>query len=112
MFSLGSPLGVFLTLRGMRPKPNGLMDHLLPKSLCKRFYNIYHPSDPVVSYNFKITFAMDTTGYESTFLTWYIILVETFRFQALMVISILLSFYFEILIFSLRHVIESVSSSS
>ncbi|KAF6035298.1 DDHD1 [Bugula neritina] len=23
------------------------MDHLLPKSLCKRFYNIYHPSDPI-----------------------------------------------------------------
>lgn len=48
MFNLGSPLGVFLTLRGIRPKPNGLMDHLLPKALCKRFYNIYHPSDPVV----------------------------------------------------------------
>ncbi|XP_067941701.1 phospholipase DDHD1-like [Watersipora subatra] len=47
VFSLGSPLGVFLTLRGIRPKANGLMDHILPKRLCKRFYNVYHPSDPV-----------------------------------------------------------------
>ena len=49
MFALGSPLGVFLTLRGIRPKANGLLDNVLPKALCNRFYNIYHPYDPIVS---------------------------------------------------------------
>ena len=49
LFCLGSPLPVFLALRGVRPAGTGKQDHVLPKHLCKRLYNIFHPSDPVVS---------------------------------------------------------------
>ena len=44
---MGSPLAVFLALRGLRPQDN-VEDHVLPKSVCKRLVNIYHPADPVV----------------------------------------------------------------
>ncbi|XP_069116224.1 phospholipase DDHD1-like isoform X1 [Argopecten irradians] len=47
LFCLGSPLAVFLALRGVRPKGKGTLDHILPSSACKRLYNIYHPYDPV-----------------------------------------------------------------
>ena len=47
---LGSPLSVFLALRGIRPIGKGSQDHILPRALCSRLYNIYHPSDPVVMY--------------------------------------------------------------
>ncbi|XP_021379942.1 phospholipase DDHD1-like isoform X2 [Mizuhopecten yessoensis] len=47
LFCLGSPLAVFLALRGIRPKGKGTLDHILPSSACKRLYNIYHPYDPV-----------------------------------------------------------------
>ncbi|KAL0978193.1 hypothetical protein UPYG_G00167310 [Umbra pygmaea] len=41
-FALGSPIGMFLTVRGLkRIDP----DYSLPT--CKSFYNIYHPFDPV-----------------------------------------------------------------
>ena len=46
-FSFGSPLGVFLALRGVRPAGNGKQDHILPKHLCQRLFNVFHPSDPV-----------------------------------------------------------------
>lgn len=47
LFCLGSPLGVFLALRGVRPQGKGTIDHILPKGSCKRLFNIYHPADPV-----------------------------------------------------------------
>ncbi|CAK9810627.1 Phospholipase DDHD1 [Anthophora quadrimaculata] len=44
LFCLGSPLSVFLALR--TPSPSNKTD-LMPQGLCKRFYNIFHWSDPV-----------------------------------------------------------------
>ncbi|XP_078263311.1 phospholipase DDHD1b [Rhinoraja longicauda] len=46
-FCMGSPLAVFLALRGIRPQNSGQQDHILPKSICGRLYNIFHPTDPV-----------------------------------------------------------------
>ncbi|GCB69955.1 hypothetical protein scyTo_0005579 [Scyliorhinus torazame] len=46
-FCMGSPLAVFLALRGIRPQNSGNQDHILPKSICGRLYNIFHPTDPV-----------------------------------------------------------------
>ncbi|XP_067895253.1 phospholipase DDHD1b isoform X9 [Heterodontus francisci] len=46
-FCMGSPLAVFLALRGIRPQNTGNLDHILPKSICGRLYNIFHPTDPV-----------------------------------------------------------------
>ena len=50
LFCLGSPLGVFLALRGIRPQGKGSLDHIIPGGACKRLFNIYHPADPVVSF--------------------------------------------------------------
>ncbi|WAR19275.1 DDHD1-like protein [Mya arenaria] len=47
LFCLGSPLGVFLALRGVRPQAKGTLDHIIPKHISTRLFNIYHPSDPV-----------------------------------------------------------------
>ncbi|KAG7204893.1 hypothetical protein KM043_005291 [Ampulex compressa] len=44
LFCLGSPLSVFLALRTRAPS-NSL--DVMPQGLCKRFYNIFHWSDPV-----------------------------------------------------------------
>lgn len=41
---MGSPLSVFLVLR--TPSPSNKTD-VMPQGLCKRFYNIFHWSDPV-----------------------------------------------------------------
>ncbi|XP_067429226.1 phospholipase DDHD1b [Thunnus thynnus] len=46
-FCMGSPLAVFLALRGIRPGSNSVQDHILPTSICKRLFNIFHPTDPV-----------------------------------------------------------------
>ncbi|XP_007886346.2 phospholipase DDHD1b isoform X5 [Callorhinchus milii] len=46
-FCMGSPLAVFLALRGIRPQSSNTQDHILPKSICKRLFNIFHPTDPV-----------------------------------------------------------------
>ncbi|KAI4896463.1 hypothetical protein NFI96_022331 [Prochilodus magdalenae] len=46
-FCMGSPLAVFLALRGVRPGTNGTQDHILPRSICQRLFNIFHPTDPV-----------------------------------------------------------------
>ncbi|XP_066532314.1 phospholipase DDHD1b [Hoplias malabaricus] len=46
-FCMGSPLAVFLSLRGVRPGTNGTQDHILPRSICQRLFNIFHPTDPV-----------------------------------------------------------------
>ncbi|TRY86334.1 hypothetical protein DNTS_016137 [Danionella cerebrum] len=46
-FCMGSPLAVFLALRGVRPGNDGTQDHILPKSICQRLFNIFHPTDPV-----------------------------------------------------------------
>uniref|UniRef100_A0A8C9T1M4 DDHD domain containing 1 n=1 Tax=Scleropages formosus TaxID=113540 RepID=A0A8C9T1M4_SCLFO len=46
-FCMGSPLAVFLALRGIRPGNTGYQDHILPKSICQRLFNIFHPTDPV-----------------------------------------------------------------
>lgn len=45
-FCLGSPLAVFLALRGIRPN-DATLDDVFPSWLVKRLFNIYHPSDPV-----------------------------------------------------------------
>lgn len=47
LFCLGSPLGVFLALRGIRPQGKGSLDHIIPDGACKRLFNVYHPADPV-----------------------------------------------------------------
>ncbi|XP_028253441.1 phospholipase DDHD1b isoform X2 [Parambassis ranga] len=46
-FCMGSPLAVFLALRGIRPGNNVVQDHILPTSICKRLFNLFHPTDPV-----------------------------------------------------------------
>lgn len=48
---MGSPLAVFLALRGIRPGNSGSQDHILPRTICNRLLNIFHPTDPVVSCN-------------------------------------------------------------
>ncbi|CAH8489511.1 unnamed protein product [Schistosoma rodhaini] len=47
LFCLGSPLGVYLVLRGIRPGPFQTQDSILPRKICRRIFNIYHPADPV-----------------------------------------------------------------
>ncbi|NXJ30530.1 DDHD1 Phospholipase, partial [Dicrurus megarhynchus] len=46
-FCMGSPLAVFLALRGIRPGTSGSQDHILPRRICNRLLNIFHPTDPV-----------------------------------------------------------------
>ncbi|XP_078515955.1 phospholipase DDHD1 isoform X2 [Lissotriton helveticus] len=46
-FCMGSPLAVFLALRGIRPGNHGNQEHFLPKTICNRLFNIFHPTDPV-----------------------------------------------------------------
>ncbi|XP_026705818.1 phospholipase DDHD1 [Athene cunicularia] len=46
-FCMGSPLAVFLALRGIRPGNSGSQDHILPRTICNRLLNIFHPTDPV-----------------------------------------------------------------
>ncbi|XP_073465756.1 phospholipase DDHD1 isoform X1 [Aquarana catesbeiana] len=46
-FCMGSPLAVFLALRGIRPGNSGTQDHILPRAICNRLCNIFHPADPV-----------------------------------------------------------------
>ncbi|XP_058422926.1 phospholipase DDHD1 isoform X6 [Diceros bicornis minor] len=46
-FCMGSPLAVFLALRGIRPGNAGSQDHILPREICNRLLNIFHPTDPV-----------------------------------------------------------------
>ncbi|XP_053574062.1 phospholipase DDHD2 [Bombina bombina] len=41
-FALGSPIGMFLTVRGLKR-----LDPQYQFPTCKRFFNIYHPFDPV-----------------------------------------------------------------
>ncbi|XP_048465156.1 SEC23-interacting protein [Rhincodon typus] len=41
-FALGSPIGMFLTVRGLEK-----IDESYQLPTCKRFFNIYHPLDPV-----------------------------------------------------------------
>ncbi|XP_058234777.1 phospholipase DDHD1b [Hemibagrus wyckioides] len=46
-FCMGSPLAVFLALRGVRPGSCRTQNHILPRSICNRLFNIFHPTDPV-----------------------------------------------------------------
>ncbi|KAM6991837.1 phospholipase DDHD1b [Tautogolabrus adspersus] len=46
-FCMGSPLAVFLALRGIRPGNHSVQDHILPTTICRRLFNIFHPTDPV-----------------------------------------------------------------
>ncbi|XP_074517721.1 phospholipase DDHD1 isoform X3 [Sebastes fasciatus] len=46
-FCMGSPLAVFLALRGIRPGTSCHQDHILPTVLCSRLFNVFHPTDPV-----------------------------------------------------------------
>ncbi|XP_034235405.1 phospholipase DDHD1-like [Thrips palmi] len=47
LFCLGSPLAVFLALRVRDPQAESCHKDLLPPTLCHRFFNVFHPSDPV-----------------------------------------------------------------
>uniref|UniRef100_H0ZS91 DDHD domain-containing protein n=1 Tax=Taeniopygia guttata TaxID=59729 RepID=H0ZS91_TAEGU len=38
---------LFLALRGIRPGSSGSQDHILPRTICNRLLNIFHPTDPV-----------------------------------------------------------------
>ncbi|KAF0314096.1 Phospholipase DDHD1 [Amphibalanus amphitrite] len=42
LFCLGSPLAVFLTMRSQSWGP-----HVVPSTLCRRFFNVFYPHDPV-----------------------------------------------------------------
>lgn len=53
---MGSPLAVFLALRGIRPGNSGTQDHILPRKICNRLLNIFHPTDPVVSVSIVASF--------------------------------------------------------
>ncbi len=33
--------------KGVRPAGLGSQEHIIPKHLCKRLFNIFHPSDPI-----------------------------------------------------------------
>lgn len=46
---MGSPLAVFLALRGIRPGTSCQQDHIMPTTICRRLFNVFHPTDPVVS---------------------------------------------------------------
>ncbi|XP_068195542.1 phospholipase DDHD1 isoform X2 [Antennarius striatus] len=46
-FCMGSPLAVFLALRGIRPGTSCHQDHILPTTICGRLFNVFHPTDPV-----------------------------------------------------------------
>ncbi|KAG9481464.1 hypothetical protein GDO78_010604 [Eleutherodactylus coqui] len=46
-FCMGSPLAVFLALRGIRPGNRGTQEHILPRAICNRLFNVFHPADPV-----------------------------------------------------------------
>ncbi|KAK0153591.1 Phospholipase DDHD1 [Merluccius polli] len=46
-FCMGSPLAVFLALRGIRPGASVHQDHILPTAICSRLFNVFHPTDPV-----------------------------------------------------------------
>ncbi|XP_071789031.1 phospholipase DDHD1-like [Asterias amurensis] len=46
-FCVGSPLAVFLVMRGFRAQGTGSISQIIPKSICKQIFNIYHPADPV-----------------------------------------------------------------
>lgn len=46
-FCMGSPLAVFLALRGIRPGTSCRQDHILPTPICGRLFNVFHPTDPV-----------------------------------------------------------------
>uniref|UniRef100_A0A8C4Q8G9 DDHD domain containing 1a n=1 Tax=Eptatretus burgeri TaxID=7764 RepID=A0A8C4Q8G9_EPTBU len=46
-FCMGSPLAVYLALRGVRPGNNGFHSHIVPSDVCRRLFNIFHPTDPV-----------------------------------------------------------------
>jgi len=62
LFCLGSPLSVFLALRMRNPQAPGHVETILPPCLCNRFYNVFHPSDPVAYryelFYIKITFTL------------------------------------------------------
>eukprot|EP00106_Octopus_bimaculoides_P013488 XP_014780930.1 PREDICTED: phospholipase DDHD1-like [Octopus bimaculoides] len=49
LFCLGSPLAVFLTLRGvpLHGCDNNGQPNVIPSHLCHRLFNIYHPADPI-----------------------------------------------------------------
>ncbi|XP_075873818.1 phospholipase DDHD1 isoform X2 [Nelusetta ayraudi] len=46
-FCMGSPLAVFLALRGIRPGTSCQQDHIMPTTICRRLFNVFHPTDPV-----------------------------------------------------------------
>ncbi|BHF73220.1 Phospholipase ddhd1 [Sparganum proliferum] len=47
LFCVGSPLPVYLALRGVRPDSSSCPDKVMPRHLCRHIYNVFHPSDPV-----------------------------------------------------------------
>jgi hypothetical protein len=59
LFCLGSPLSVFLALRMRHPQAPGHVETILPPFLCNRFYNVFHPSDPV-AYRYELCYIKTT----------------------------------------------------
>lgn len=51
LFCLGSPLAVFLALRGvpLHGCDSSGQPNIIPPEFCRRLFNIYHPADPIVS---------------------------------------------------------------
>uniref|UniRef100_A0A672L1H7 Phospholipase DDHD1-like n=1 Tax=Sinocyclocheilus grahami TaxID=75366 RepID=A0A672L1H7_SINGR len=69
-FCMGSPLAVFLALRGVCPGTNGTQDHILPKSICQRLFNIFHPTDPV-AYRLEPLFLKHYSNVAPVQIHWY-----------------------------------------
>ncbi|VDN16585.1 unnamed protein product [Dibothriocephalus latus] len=51
LFCVGSPLPVYLALRGVRPDSSSSPDKVMPRYLCRHIFNVFHPSDPAVGAN-------------------------------------------------------------
>lgn len=52
-FALGSPIGMFLTVRGLER-----IEETYQLPTCKGFFNIYHPVRPLFSYCLQIFWNM------------------------------------------------------
>lgn len=52
-FCVGSPLAIFLHLRGQSPtNGKGTQEDIVPVNVCNRIFNIFHPADPI-AYRFE-----------------------------------------------------------
>lgn len=79
---MGSPLAVFLALRGIRPGTSCHQDHILPTAICSRLFNVFHPTDPVVSPSWSLQLLQMlslTQGYDSKIFLSFLFSPHTFR---------------------------------